>query len=249
MSTHGAGSGVSVPLRRSPVELHEHEVPDLDVAIALGFGRSRGAAPYFRAVVVEDLRAWSARAGIGHLPEIVACVLGTLVVADPDAAFGRYADVLRPQLVRLVVVDVDGRPQPFGRQAVDLRQKLPREADRIALEIVAERPVAEHFEERMVARRVADIFEIVVLAARAEAALHRGCANVRPLLDAEKHVLELDHPGIREEQRRVVRGDERRRRHDRVAVLLEILEKPAAYFVGGHARGDRGREAAARQSY
>jgi hypothetical protein len=43
--------------------------------------------------------------------------------------------------------------------------ELPREADRVALEVVAEREVAEHFEERVVARGVPDLLEIVVLAA------------------------------------------------------------------------------------
>ena len=57
------------------VELHEHEIPDLDVAVALGFRRSGRAAPDLGAVVVEDLRARSARAGVGHLPEVVARVL------------------------------------------------------------------------------------------------------------------------------------------------------------------------------
>ena len=211
MSTQGVGSGVSVPVGVA-VELHEHEIPDLDVAVAVGLGRSRRAAPDFRAVVVEDLRARAARAGVGHLPEIVARVLGALVVADAHAALGRHADVLRPEVVRLVVVDVDGRPQLLRRQAVDLGQQLPRVADRVALEIVAEAEVAEHLEERVVARRVADVLEIVVLAAGAHAALRRRRAHVGPLVDAEEHVLELDHARIDEQQRRIVAGHERRRR-------------------------------------
>src|SRR5690606_17491244 len=37
------------------VELHEHQVPDLDVAVAVLVGRTRGTAGNMRAVVVEDL--------------------------------------------------------------------------------------------------------------------------------------------------------------------------------------------------
>jgi hypothetical protein len=39
------------------------------------------------------------------------------------------------------------------------------------LEIVAEREVAQHLEEGVVARRVADVFQVVVLAAGAHAFL------------------------------------------------------------------------------
>ncbi len=126
-------------------------------------------------------------------------------------ALRRNADLLRPDVVGLVVVDVDGRPQLFGRKPVVLRQQLPREADRVALEVVAEAEVAEHLEERVVPRRVADVLEVVVLAAGAHAALRGRRAHVGPLVLAEEHVLELDHARVGEQQRRIVRRDERRR--------------------------------------
>ena len=65
--------------------------------------------------------------------------------------------------------------------AVALREQLPREGDRVGLEVVAEREVAEHLEERVVARRVADVVEVVVLAAGAHALLRGGRARVRRL--------------------------------------------------------------------
>ena len=112
------------------------------------------------------------------------------------------------QIVRgLVVVLVDRAPEPLGRDAEVLRQKLPREADRVALEVVAEAEVAEHLEERVMARRVADVLEVVVLAARAHAMLRARGARDRALLAADEHVLELDHAGVREQQRRVVARD------------------------------------------
>ena len=187
------------------VELHEHEVPDLDVAVAVRVGRAGRAAGDFRAVVVEDLAARTAGTGVGHLPEVVALVLARAgLVADADAALGRHADLFRPDVEGLVVLVVDGRPQLVFRQLVDLGQQLPREADRIALEVVAEAEVAEHLEERVVARGVADVLEVVVLAAGAHAALRGRRAHVGPLLLAEEDVLELDHARVGEEQRRVV---------------------------------------------
>jgi len=60
----------------------------------------------------------------------------------------------------------------------------------------------------------------------AHAALRGGGARYGRLV-AEEDVLELDHPGIREQQRRVVTGDERAGGHDGVAVALEVLEEAA----------------------
>ena len=64
-----------------------------------------------------------------------------------------------------------------------------------------------------------------MLAADAHALLRRRRARVVALLAAEEHVLELVHPGVGEEQRRVVAGHERRAGHDAVAVLLEVLQE------------------------
>ena len=106
--------------------------------------------------------------------------------------------------------------------------------DRVALEVVAEREVAEHLEERMVAGRRPDVLEIVVLSADAHALLARRRTGVLAPLFAEEHVLELVHPGVGEEQRRVVVRHERRAGHDAMAVPLEILQKRRANLSPGH---------------
>ncbi len=67
------------------------------------------------------------------------------------------------------------------------------------------------------ARRVADVLQIVVLAAGAHAALARGRAHVVAPLLAEKHILELHHAGIGEQQRRIIARHQRGRRHDACA--------------------------------
>jgi hypothetical protein len=56
----------------------------------------------------------------------------------------------------------------------------------------------------MVAAGIADIFEIVVLAAGADALLGGGGAEVVALFLAEENFLELVHPGVGEEQGGVV---------------------------------------------
>jgi hypothetical protein len=79
---------------------------------------------------------------------------------------------------------------------------------------------------------VADVFQIVVLAAGADAFLRRGGAAVGPLFEAGEDVLELHHAGVGEQQGRVVARHQRARRHDLVAVLRKIVEKRGADVVG-----------------
>ncbi len=79
-----------------------------------------------------------------------------------------------------------------------------------------------------------DVVEVVVLAADAHALLRRRRPLVVARLLPQEHVLELVHPGVGEEQRRVVVGHERRAGHDAVAVPLEVLEERRANLLGGH---------------
>ena len=113
--------------------------------------------------------------------------------------------------------------------------------DRLALEVVAEAPVAEHLEERVVAGRAADLLEVVVLAGDPQAALVVDRARIAALLGAGQHVLELDHAAVREQQRLVAGRDEAGAGHDRVAALGEELHEPPADLGGGSAIRSGGR--------
>ena len=192
------------------VELHEDQVPDFDVTVAVFVGAARRAAPDFGAVVVENLAARAARAGLRHLPEVIRRITRALVVADADDTLGRDADFVFPDRMRFVVLGIHGHPQLFLRQLVDRSQQFPCVVDRIALEIIAEREIAQHFKESMVARGVADVFQIVVLAAGAQAALRGGRAAVGALVLAQKHVLELHHAGVGKQQGRIIAGNQAR---------------------------------------
>ena len=103
--------------------------------------------------------------------------------------------------------------------------------DRVFLEIIAEREIPQHLEEGVVARCVADIVEVVVLAAGAHAFLAGGRAGVQALLGAGEDVLELHHAGIGEQQGRIVARHERRRRHDLMALVAEEIEESGANIV------------------
>src|SRR5690606_12776721 len=171
-----------------------------------------------RTPVVVQLRAGAAGPRLAHLPEVV-------LVAQAEDPRGRKPGHFLPELERLVVRVVDRRPDPIRLEPELLRDQLPRVADRFALEVVPEREVAEHLEEGVVPRRDPDLLQVVVLAAHPQALLRRRRPPVRPLLLAQEHALELDHPGVREEERRVVLRHEARAGLDAVPLTLEIFEE------------------------
>ncbi len=112
-------------------------------------------------------------------------------------------------------------------------EEVPREADGVALEVIAEAEVAQHLEEGVVAGRVAHVLEVVVLAAGAHAALARGRAHVGARILAEEAVLELHHAGVGEQQRRVVARHQAAGRDDAVPLAREVVEEGAADFSSG----------------
>jgi hypothetical protein len=208
------------------LELHEHEIPDLDIAVAIGFRRTRRAAPDLVAVVVENLGTRTAGAGIAHGPEIVRR-------GDAHDALIGQAGHLLPQVKGLIIVVIDRHPQLVLGQAVFLGNQVPGQRDGLFLEIIAEGEVTEHFKEGVVAGGVADIVEVVMLAAGAHAFLRGRGAGIGALLLAGEHVLELHHAGIGEHQGRVIARHQRRGFHHRMAVLAEIIQEGLADIAGG----------------
>ena len=128
-------------------------------------------------------------------------------------------------------VVIDGDEELVLRQTELLGDQVPGELDGALLEVIAEGEVAEHLEEGVVARGVAHIVEIVVLAAGAHAFLRRRRRAVGALLDAGEDVLELHHAGIGEHQGRVVARHEGARGHDLMAVLGKVIEEGRPDFV------------------
>ena len=157
---------------RALVELHEHEVPDLEPARAV------------LAVVGDALRALARGARRGRSGSRCTARTGPMSairqkflsspfvdVAPAGHPLRRQADLVAPDVAGDVVVRVGRRRQPVGGDAEVAGQEVPGPVDRLALEVVAEAPVAEHLEERVVAGRPADLLEVVVLAGDPQAAL------------------------------------------------------------------------------
>jgi hypothetical protein len=84
-------------------------------------------------------------------------------------------------------------------------------------------------------RGVADIVEVVVLAAGADAFLRRRGALVGAAFLPGEDILELHHARVGEHQRRVVAGHQRRALHHLVPVAAEVVEEGRADVVAaGH---------------
>ena len=198
------------------VKLHEHVVPNLDKTVTVFLWATWWAAGDVRAVVVKNLAARAARSRISHHPEVVRSVFFTFVVANADDAVGWQANLVVPNVVGFLVINVDRGQQLFCRQTVYLGQQLPAPFERVALEIVAKTPVAHHFKESMVTRRVAHVFQVIVFTTRTQASLHAGGTHVGALVQPQKHVFELHHARVGEHQRRVITRHQRARRHDGV---------------------------------
>jgi hypothetical protein len=97
-----------------------------------------------------------------------------------------------------------------------LGDELPRPRACLLLVIVAEREVAEHFEEREVTIGLAHLIDI----RSPDALLNAHGARIRRFLFPEEIRFELVHPGVGQEQRRIVRN-QRRGRHTGVIAFRE----------------------------
>ena len=130
----------------------------------------------------------------------------------------------------LRIAGVHGRPDALPVELQVVLDELGRELDRALLEVLAEREVAEHLEEREVMAVEPDLVDV----GRAEALLRRGRERRGRLLAAEEVRHLRLHPRGREQRRRVLRArDERPRGQPSVALGLEEGEEALPKLRGG----------------
>jgi hypothetical protein len=219
--------------RAQAVVLNEDQVPQLNEALAVAIQpadmpRHALLVAGGRAAVDVDLAVRTARADLGHLPEVLA--------AAKEGDVGRIETrLLAPQVggfvvtrdVALVVGEARGVEVLPGQPPV-FRQQLPGPRDGFGLVVVAEGPVAQHFEEGLVDVVASDVIQVIVFAGDAHALLRVDRPQVRAAAGPEEDVLELDHPRVGEEQRRIGGRNERRRVDDGVLALRKEVQERLA---------------------
>ena len=204
------------------VELAEHVVPDLDIAVAVAAHGAAGlAAAVLRAAVVVDLRAGAAGAG-AVLPEVV-------LLAEAEDLLGGDADLIVPDVPRLVILQIDGGIQPVGLQTHPLRagQELPAPRDGLVLEIVAEGEVAQHLKIGAVAGGLAHVLDI----AGADALLAGADAAAGRLLLPLEPGLHRGHARVDEQDGFVVLGYQRKAGQAQMAFCLEELQEQLPQLI------------------
>jgi predicted CoA-binding protein len=108
---------------------------------------------------IHSIKAWPR---VSDIPDPVDMA----VICVPKSHVAAVAEDCGRKGVRgLVVISVDRHPEFIRGQLQYLGEKLPGIVDSLAFEIITEAEVAEHLEEGVMARRVADVFEVIMLAA------------------------------------------------------------------------------------
>ena len=161
MSMFCFGSGVSVAVRVE-LELHEDEVPELEEALARRSpARSRGG----RSRAPRRGRSTSrsrGRTGRGRRPTRSFSERGSWTIRSggmPDPSPRLRCDLVRAE-PELGVAGEDGHPEAPGLEPHVREHELPGELDRALLEVMAEREVAEHLEEREVVAVEPDLVDV-----------------------------------------------------------------------------------------
>ena len=213
------------PLGRLVV-LHEDVVPNLHVLAAMTPGAAVRAARGL-AGVQEHLGVRAAGAGDARrAPPVVLAPLGE------DMALGNALRlpasdgfvVARDALFALE----DGHVEVLGLQPQLGGEELKAPGNGLLLEVIAQRPVAEHLEEGQV-RAVAHRVDV----AGAHALLHVGQAAAGRMGLTEQIGHQRVHARRREQHGRVVLGDDRGPGNNRVPLALEKLQIHLAQRVGG----------------
>ncbi len=145
------------------VELHEHHVPDLDETIAILFSRARWATPDIGTVIVKNFGARTTWPRITHLPEVIRRIGCALIVTNPHNPIRRNTNLLGPDIIGFVIGGIDGNQQLLLWQFQYRGQKTPRKGNGVTLEIITKAEVTQHLEEGVMASRVTDVIQVVVL--------------------------------------------------------------------------------------
>ena len=182
-----------------------------------------------------DLGAGAARTRVTHLPKVVFFITFQDAILR-QMLFPEIVGFLIEGCTIFLVTRKNGGIETVLVQLHHLRQKLPRVGDSLFLEIVAERPVAQHLEHGVVVGVATHLLQVIMLAGDAETLLGVGHARVFGRIVAQKDVLELVHASIGEHQRRVILDDHRCGWDNMMLFGFKKAQKSSTDFCRSHIR-------------
>ena len=204
------------------IELAEHQVPDLHIAVAVtAHAAGRLAAAVLGAAVKVDLRAGAAGAG-AVLPEVV-------LLAQTHHVVRGDAHLLGPDIVSLVVLFVDRDVQLILGDSHPLvaGQELPCPGNDLFLEVVLEGEVAQHLKEGAVAGSDAHALDI----RGADALLAGGHTVAGRLFLRQEPLFHGGHAAVDQQQAGVVLRHQREAVQTQVALALKEAQVLFTQFI------------------
>ena len=204
------------------IELTEHQIPDLHIAVAVAaHAAGRLAAAVLGAAVKVDLGAGAARAG-AMLPEVV-------FLAQTHHVVGGDAHLLGPDIVSLVVLFVHRDVQAVLRNSHPLvrSQELPCPGNDLLFEVILEGEVAQHFKEGAMTGSDAHALDI----RGADALLAGGHAVTGRLFLSQKPLFHGGHAAVDQQQAGVVLGHQREAVQTQVALALKEAQVLFTQFI------------------
>ena len=171
------------------IKLGENQVPKFHVPVAVAsHPAGRRTASIFLTPVKIKLGARAAGAG-AMLPEII-------FFSQPDDTAGIHPDLLGPNVESLVVILVNGNPNPLNRQLQHLGAELPSPSGSLMLKIISKREIPQHFKISTMAGGNAYPLNI----RGADAFLTRGNPVSRRSHLPGKILLHRRHTGVNQQQ-------------------------------------------------
>jgi hypothetical protein len=141
------------------VVLHENEIPELQVPVAIAANTAGGlTTTYAFSLVDDDLGTGATGTRIAHLPKVVLGGAG-------DDSLRRHITLpklagllIRPKLQSGITL-VDGYPKSIAGQPQLFHQEFPGQLNSLLFEVISEREVAQHLKKRVMASRLSNVLE------------------------------------------------------------------------------------------
>ena len=209
------------------IVLHEHVVPNLNHLWVVAIHEVATidlSALCIRTQVDMYFRTRTTRTCIAHFPEVIF-----LVTVD-DAV---YSNIFSPNVSSFVIAVEAFGCRTFEHSYIKavfvqfkhLSKIFPSPSNSLCFEIIAKRPVTQHFEHCVVVCVVTNFFEVIMFTAHAQTFLRVCHTWIFDRVVTQNNVFELIHTCIGKHQCRVTFDDHRCRRNDFMPFRSKKIEE------------------------